>query len=523
MRYRRFFVLMLLMILLQSISSLLPALFLLAWQRQNQILSWKQIMLLIAITSGSTMLTIGLTFFREHYAKSFNEQNFRSMLSDALHMDYDTILTMGPANILERISDSVNKIYSYMTGDYIDIWASIITIIACLILTASIAPWIAALLLIMVPVNYWSYRMLNKELAIRSKELSEQTSQGFQEILSCVQQVDYMKQTADHSVILCMLSPSIEKLYKSMARINVYAQSSSAGLRGLNDVVRTFILMTIVYRFFSNASGPYTLIMTSIILPLYFSRLGAIVRAKLNQTGFKVASDYQKELLLHKETNGPVPLSEISTVSFDVSSLCVQGKTIPFDAHCSLKKGDIVQVCGPSGCGKSTFAKALLKFRPIDGVTYNDIPISEIDNRTLRRRVEYLSQNVPIIQGTLHDNLFLNTAPTKEMETRFLHEPMLQSIFATKSFDSKILEGGANLSGGEKQKIALARALSSSADVLILDEVCSNIDKKAASAIYECLRRERSKRITIMISHEWIPEGLVNVKINRAPHQPAPI
>ena len=71
MRYRRFFVLMLLMILLQSISSLLPALFLLAWQRQNQILSWKQIMLLIAITSGSTMLTIGLTFFREHYAKLY--------------------------------------------------------------------------------------------------------------------------------------------------------------------------------------------------------------------------------------------------------------------------------------------------------------------------------------------------------------------------------------------------------------------------------------------------------------------
>lgn len=114
MKYKRFFVIMLLMILFQSISVLLPALFLLAWQQQNQILSWERIILLIAITSGSTMLTIGLTFFREHYAKSFNERNFRSMLGNALHMDYDTIITMGPANILERISDSVNKIYSYI-------------------------------------------------------------------------------------------------------------------------------------------------------------------------------------------------------------------------------------------------------------------------------------------------------------------------------------------------------------------------------------------------------------------------
>lgn len=261
----------------------------------------------------------------------------------------------------------------------------------------------------------------------------------------------------------------------------------------MNDVVRTFILMTIVYRFFSNDSSPYTLIMTSIILPLYFSKLGAIVGAKLNQTGF------------------------------NVSTLCVQGKKIPFDAHCSLKKGDIAQVCGPSGCGKSTFVKALLKFRPIDGVTYNDIPISDIDNQTLRQHVEYLSQNVPIIQGTLHDNLFLNTAPTKEMETRFLHEPLLQSIFATKSFESKILEGGANLSGGEKQKIAFARALFSSADVLILDAVCSDIDREAANAIYECLQRERNQRITILISHEQVPEGLVNVKINQSSQQPKPI
>lgn len=245
----------------------------------------------------------------------------------------------------------------------------------------------------------------------------------------------------------------------------------------MNDVVRTFILMTIVYRFFSNDSSPYTLIMTSIILPLYFSKLGAIVGAKLNQTGFKVASDYQKELLLHKEVNGTIPLSKISTIGFNVSTLCVQGKKIPFDAHCSLKKGDIAQVCGPSGCGKST----------------------------------------------LHDNLFLNTAPTKEMETRFLHEPLLQSIFATKSFESKILEGGANLSGGEKQKIAFARALFSSADVLILDEVCSNIDREAANAIYECLQRERNQRITILISHEQVPEGLVNVKINQSSQQPKPI
>lgn len=155
MKYKRFFIAMLMMILLASISALLPSLFLLAWQQKNQILSWERIALLIVVISGAKMLTIGLTVFREHYAKSFNEQNFRSMLENALNMNYDAIITMGPANVLDRISDSVNKIYSYMTGDYIDIWANVITIIACLLLTASISPWIAVLLFAMVPVNYF--------------------------------------------------------------------------------------------------------------------------------------------------------------------------------------------------------------------------------------------------------------------------------------------------------------------------------------------------------------------------------
>lgn len=514
MKYKKFFTVMLTMVLLASISALIPSLFLIAWEQQSQILSWERILFLISIIAASKIMTIGVTIFREHYAREFNERNFRSMLIGSLQMDYDSIITIGPANILERISDSVNKIYFYVTGDYISVWASVITIICCLALTASINLWLAVLLFIMLPVNYFGYRILNKELAKRSKELSEQTSEGFQEILSYVQQVDYIKQTADHTALFHALSPSIDKLYRSMARVNVYAQSASEGLQGLNDIVKNFILMTAVYNFFTESLGPYTLILTSIILPLYFSKLGAIVGAKLNQNGFKVAQDFQKELHSHKEPNGTKPISEITSIQYAVNELRVQDKAIPFRAFGSLQKGDIAQLCGPSGCGKSTFAKALLKFRPLSGVEYNGIPISEIDNQQLRSRVEYLSQNVPIIRGTLSDNLFLNCECTKNAQRRFQCEPMLQSIFATKTLDTEIWEGGANLSGGEKQKIALARALSSSADVLILDEVCSNIDKEAANSIYQCLERERNKRITIIISHDELPEGLVNIKIN---------
>lgn len=514
MKYKKFFGVMLVMVLLASISALIPTIFLVVWEKYEVALTWQRIFFLISIIAASKLLAIALTIFRENYAKGFNERNFRSMLYSSLEMDYDTIITMGPANILERITDSVNKIYFYMTGDYIDIWASILTILVCLGLTSIINIKLALLLFAMLPLNYLGYRMLNKELAKRSKELSRQTSEGFQEILSYVQQVDYMKQTADYSPIFKVLSPSIDKLYRSMARVNIYAQSVSEGLCGLNDIVKNFILMTIVYNFFAANFGPYTLMLTTIILPLYFSSIGTVVGAKLNQNGFKVARDYQTELESHQENNGDKSLGEIRSIQYNVNGLTLMSKTIPFSAHGVLKNGDIAQICGPSGCGKSTFAKALLKFRVVEGLKINGIAIAEIDKRQLRSKIEYLSQNVPIFSGTLANNLFLNCDRTKETEYQFLHEPILQSIFATKTFESEILEGGANLSGGEKQKIALARALAGSADVLILDEVCSNIDRESAEEIYKCLHRERSNRITIIISHDELPEGLVNVRIN---------
>ena len=91
---------------------------------------------------------------------------------------------------------------------------------------------------------------------------------------------------------------------------------------------------------------------------------------------------------------------------------------------------------------------------------------------------------------------------------------MLQSVLSHKSLDDEILEGGANLSGGEKQKIAIVRALLSEPQILILDEVCSNIDWQTSQEIYSMLKKDADKRITIIIAHGELPEGLINVDIN---------
>lgn len=145
----------------------------------------------------------------------------------------------------------------------------------------------------------------------------------------------------------------------------------------------------------------------------------------------------------------------------------------------------------------------------------NGVPIKEILNADLRKHTEYIPQNAPIVCGTLRDNLLLNTEPGRISDEQLLSNPFIKTILQHKTLDDLIQEGGTNLSGGEKQKLALARGLLENPDVLILDEICSNIDAEAANEIYAYLAESRKKRITLIISHEDLPSGLANKWINK--------
>lgn len=116
------------------------------------------------------------------------------------------------------------------------------------------------------------------------------------------------------------------------------------------------------------------------------------------------------------------------------------------------------------------------------------------------------------MNGSLRKNLLLNLK--EENITNLEQNPFIKSILEKKSLDDEILANGANLSGGEKQKISFARALLSNPDVLILDKICSNIDKESSDLIYKYLCDTRNERITFIISHDDLPENLINFSIN---------
>src|SRR5699024_12132810 len=121
-------------------------------------------------------------------------------------------------------------------------------------------------------------------------------------------------------------------------------------------------------------------------------------------------------------------LKEVNTVRFDIPVLKIRDKELIKCIKGTFKKGDIVRVKGDSGTGKSTLMKLLPKFRITEGVYINGIDIKEYSNFSVRSKVDYLSQNVPIIKGTLRENIFLNRPIDKSIEEKLIKEPILKTI-----------------------------------------------------------------------------------------------
>ncbi|MCR5437318.1 MAG: peptidase domain-containing ABC transporter, partial [Treponema sp.] len=164
-------------------------------------------------------------------------------------------------------------------------------------------------------------------------------------------------------------------------------------------------------------------------------------------------------------------------------------------------------IIGPSGCGKSTLIKLLLKFYNVNQgfISFGDISIEEIDTNFLRGKIGYVPQDIFLFSGSIKDNITFSHPEVSfedviEASKKAGAHDFIERL--PKKYNTILGEHGTGLSGGEKQKIVLARALLCKPQLIILDEATSNLDKLSELEIYKVLTSLRNENITIVtIAH----------------------
>ena len=173
-----------------------------------------------------------------------------------------------------------------------------------------------------------------------------------------------------------------------------------------------------------------------------------------------------------------------------------------------VRNGETIAFVGPSGSGKSTLVKLLVGlYRPQEGeIFYNQIPGKDFDFDELRNQIGFVTQDTQLFAGTIRENLlFVNPNATDEDIRTALEKASCTNLLnrAEKGIETVIGEGGLKLSGGEKQRIAIARALLRKPHLLIFDEATSALDSITEEEITATIREIslEKEQITVLIAH----------------------
>lgn len=240
----------------------------------------------------------------------------------------------------------------------------------------------------------------------------------------------------------------------------------------------------------------------------------------LNQT---LASG-ERVLSLLEETPMVEELEGEQSFDFEGASVCnvtfsYDKEVILKDCNINMEQGKVIGIYGKSGCGKSTLLKLLMRFWDVDQgkVMISDQNIKEIPTKTLRNIQSYVTQETELFHDSIANNIAIGKPGASREEIiqaakkASIHE-MITSL--PNGYDTEVGELGDTLSGGEKQRIGIARAFLHDAPMLLLDEPTSNLDSLNEGIILKSLEQESTGKTIVLVSHRESTMGIADKVIN---------
>ncbi len=418
--------------------------------------------------------------------------------------------TMRTGELISRINDAV-KIRSFISSSMIDLIVSGFTIIVSIVLACFISIRIAALLLIILPLFvliFWLFNRFNRrnlrEVMEKSADLESQLVESLNNIqtIRFLNSEKYAFEKTEWTFVQFLAT-----IYTS-GKNSIFANNGSNLVAGFATILLLWIGSVLV---FSQEVTPGQLMLLYSLFGYLLGPLSNLVMMNHTIQDALIATDRLFQILdIEQEKNkGEYMVNLQADFMYDIHFEKVvfgygNRPEILKNMSFNINGGEITGIAGESGCGKSTIAALLMRIFPVKSgrIRIGNFDIRDVESSSLRKIIGIVPQRIDLFSGNFIDNIASDARDTDI--TKVLH--VCEQVGILKFIDSlpnglytKIGERGYTLSGGEMQKIAIARALYREPSILIMDEATSSLDPNAEITIRKLIQSIKVQGKTVII------------------------
>lgn len=473
--------------------------------------------ILLGLAVGTAFVSRVAKNFQDFYVNTITQRVGAEMYADgiehSLSLPYQQFEDERSGETLGKIQKVRLDTEKFITAMINVIFTSLVGFIFVIIYASRIYWMIAPLYFLTIPlIGGVSLVLSNKIKKVQVKIVAETTALAGTTTES-LRNIELVKSLGLANQEINRLNSTTEKILDLELKKVKYLRSLSFVQGTVVNLIRTLILFIMLYLIFDKIitfGEFFSLWIYSFFLFGPLQELGSIIG--IYRESEASLENFEKILNtpIEKKPDNAIKINAIESLSFNEVSFkhktaeSLALKNVSFE----VSRGETVAFVGPSGSGKTTLVKLLVGlYLPSGGkIKYNKVAHDTIDIDTLRHQIGFVTQDTQLFAGTIKENLlFVNPTATDEMILDVLEKSACQSLLkrAEKGIETVIGEGGVKVSGGEKQRLSIARALLRKPNLVVFDEATSSLDSITEQEISKTIRSigEMKEHITVLIAH----------------------
>ena len=482
---------------------------------QSQFIHGAGLLLLAAV--GVAFVSRVAKNFQDYFVNVIVQRLGARMYSDgirhSLDLPYQVFEDQRSGETLGKLQKVRSDVERFITAAVNVLFTSLIGVVFVMIYAFKVHWIIAPAFLITVPLLGFISSVLSRRIKKIQKTIVAETTALAGSTTESLRNIELVKSLGLAQQEVRRLNGTTDKILQLELKKVKYLRSLSFIQGTAVNALRTsilFLMLFLIFRQEITIGQFFSLMIYSFFIFTPLQELGNIINiyreTEVSLHNFQEILDTPRD----RRPENPVALKELMTLHFEqVTFQHHSASVLALDRiSFSAARGDTIAFVGPSGAGKTTLVKLLVGlYSPQSGeILYNSVPANRVNLDELREKIGFVTQDAQLFAGSIRENLlFVNPNANDEDCLEVLHKAAADSLLARadKGLNTLIGEGGVKVSGGEKQRLSIARALLRRPHLLVFDEATSSLDSITEEEITRTIREVASNQeaITILIAH----------------------